>query len=215
MVTSSQDATSPTYDDNVFLNVPFDRQYRSLFRALVFAVQDCGFQARCALESSDGSVVRVDKLYDIIGDCKYGIHDISRTSLDPKSGLPRFNMPLELGVFLGAKRFGDTVHRRKNCLVLDRLKFRYQKFCSDLAGQDIRAHGNKVALAIGAVRDWLSDARRQSGAMVPGGRKIADRYDEFTRYLPGACRVYSLDANDLTFLDFRTLVIGWLDAHQW
>src|SRR5262249_5963635 len=30
--------------------------------------------------------------------CKYGIHDISRTEVTSASGLPRFNMPLELGV---------------------------------------------------------------------------------------------------------------------
>lgn len=88
------------YDDNVFLNVPFDNRYTELFRALVFTVQDCGFNARCALEADNSADVRVEKLYRIIGECRFGIHDISRTSLDRASGLPRFNMPLELGLFL-------------------------------------------------------------------------------------------------------------------
>jgi hypothetical protein len=34
-----------TYEDSVFLNVPFDKKYSRLFDALVFAVHDCGFIA--------------------------------------------------------------------------------------------------------------------------------------------------------------------------
>ncbi len=49
--------------------------------------------------------------------------------------LPRFNMPLELGIFLGAKRFGSQKQKQKNGLILDREKYRYQSFCSDIAGQ--------------------------------------------------------------------------------
>ena len=97
---------STHYHDNVFINCPFDSAYKPLFDAIVFAVHDCGFVARCALEEGDASQVRIDKIYNIIEDCRYGIHDISRTELDEVSGLPRFNMPLELGIFLGAKRFG-------------------------------------------------------------------------------------------------------------
>ena len=38
------------YADRVFINVPFDRRYKKLFDALVFAVHDCGFVAHCAFE---------------------------------------------------------------------------------------------------------------------------------------------------------------------
>ena len=48
--------SAPAYGDRVFLNVPFDKRYRALLEALVFAVHDCGFVARCALESDDGTV---------------------------------------------------------------------------------------------------------------------------------------------------------------
>ena len=37
------------YDENVFINCPFDGEYQPLFRALVFAVQICGFVPRSAL----------------------------------------------------------------------------------------------------------------------------------------------------------------------
>lgn len=102
------------YNDNVFLNCPIDSVYKELFDAMVFAVHDCGFIASCVLEEADASQVRIDKIYDIIAECRYGIHDISRTELDEVSGFPRFNMPLELGVFLGEKKFGIDAHKRKN-----------------------------------------------------------------------------------------------------
>ena len=116
------------YNDNVFINCPFDKDYKPLLDAMVFTVYDCGFIVRCALEEDDASQVRIDKIYNIISDCRYGIHDISRTDLDKNSGLPRFNMPFELGVFLGAKKFGAEEHKRKKCLILDREPYRYQQF---------------------------------------------------------------------------------------
>jgi hypothetical protein len=94
----------PGYDDRVFINVRFDRRYKKLFDALVFTVHDCGFLAHCALESDDGSRVRLDKLYAIIAECRYGIHDLSRVTLDTRYRLPRFNMPLELGIFTWGKK---------------------------------------------------------------------------------------------------------------
>jgi hypothetical protein len=131
------------YDINVFVNCPFDAAYRRLFRSIVFSVIHCGFRARCALEIDDGSEVRIDKILSIVEQCRFGIHDISRTELDRKYRLPRFNMPLELGIFLAAKRFGGPPQNNKMCLILDRQPYRYQKFISDIAGQDIQAHAKK------------------------------------------------------------------------
>lgn len=100
-----------TYQKNVFINCPFDPAFRTLLEAIVFTVHDCGFVARSALEADDSSQVRIAKIYRIISDCGFGVHDLSRTELDPTHSLPRFNMPLELGIFLGAKRFGDDTQR--------------------------------------------------------------------------------------------------------
>jgi hypothetical protein len=109
----------PQFEYGVFINCPFDDAYRPLFEAIVFAVQDCGYIARCSLEVTDASQVRIERIAGIIASCKFGIHDISRTELDPATNLPRFNMPLELGMFLGAKRFGPSKHKSKTCLILD------------------------------------------------------------------------------------------------
>lgn len=203
------------FGDRVFLNVPFDRRYKALFEALVFAVHDCGYFARCALEGDDGSVVRLNKIFDIVAECQYGIHDLSRTTLDRATRLPRFNMPLELGVFLGAKHFGSTKQQSKTCLILDRDPYRYQVFCSDIAGQDIRAHRNEGALAIGLVRDWLRASRKNASANIPGGARITQRYRQFRSDLPEMCDSGGLEAGSLIFLDYRTLVVGWLQGNPW
>lgn len=205
-------ATDPgKYDLNVFINCPFDRQYLGLFHAVIFAVHDCGFVARCAREVVDASQIRVSKIFQIISECRIGIHDISRTQLDQKSRLPRFNMPLELGMFLGAKEYGDREQKEKRCLVLDRDPFRYQRFCSDIAGQDISAHGGKAERAISAVRDFLRSAR--PGVMLPGGVNISRRYHAFLKELPKLCRRIGVKKSELTFNDFTTFVSEWLKEH--
>ena len=120
------------YNDNVFINCPFDDEYKSLFNAIVFAIHDCSFIARSAQETEDGSQVRIDKIYTIIAECRYGIHDLSRTELDEKTCLPRFNMPLELGVFLGAKRYGEKDQQRK-CTAIGNLDHYLNQDCATMA----------------------------------------------------------------------------------
>lgn len=202
-----------SYRESVFLNCPFDEEYKPLFWAMIFAIHDCGFVARCALEVDDSSDTRISKIYNIIRSCRLGIHDISRTELDSKSKLPRFNMPLELGIFLGAKRFGESKQRDKRCLVLDRERYRFQKFCSDIAGQDIKAHANEIGRAVTAVRDWLRQYAPPSAA-IPGGRAIFSRYRLFQEALPLMCEEAQVEEDELTYVDRHKFVVGWLRTNS-
>ena len=196
----------------VFLNCPFDVEYLPLLRAITFAVNACGFEIRCALEASDAGEVRISKILRLIGECRLGVHDISRTDLDAVNGLPRFNMPLELGVFLGAAHFGNSAQRRKQTLVLDVEKFRYQKFISDIAGQDIKAHGNDPERLIGVVRDWLNHS---NNTPLPGGRSLVARYRRFTADVPPMLRAFSLHESEVSFVDWRRLIRHWLADEDW
>ena len=202
---------SSDYNHNVFINCPFDSTYKPLFDVIVFTVHDCGFIARCALEEEDTSQVRIDKIYSIIADCRYGIHDISRIELDDDSGFPRFNMPLELGVFLGAKKFGIEEQERKKCLVLDREPYRYQQFISDIAGQDIYAHNNTPEEIVKCVRDWLRTASGRP--TIPSGSIIWERYRTFLKALPRTVQKLQLVVDDLIFNDYTTVIKTWLDAN--
>lgn len=203
---------SARYHTQVFLNTPFDASYLKLFRAIVFAVHECGMTSRCALERDDGAEVRFTKIVQIIEQCRFGIHDLSRTTLDRKHRLPRFNMPLELGLFLGAVRFGDVDQKQKALLILDRDRHRYQIFCSDIAGQDIRAHDNDVGRALSAVRNWLQTHLPKS-ANLPGPAAIARRYAEFRGQLPYMCAQYKVTPSEMSFLDYRVQVEEWIGAN--
>lgn len=110
---------STNFQRNVFINCPFDDSYTRFFNAIVFAVHDVGFIPRCALEASNAGQYRLDRIMDIISECKYSIHDLSHTALDAATNLPRFNMPFELGLDLGCRRFGNSFQAEKILLVLD------------------------------------------------------------------------------------------------
>ncbi len=188
------------YHRSVFINAPFDHTHWDLFHAMVFTVMDCGFEPRCALESDDGSQVRIEKLFGIVEQCRLGIHDISYTALDPATALPRFNMPLELGIFLAAKHYGNPRQRLKNCLILDSEPYRYQKFISDISGQDIRPHQRQPRLIIQLVRNWLRSADKKIA--VPSDAAIWLHYESFRRDLEPTCRRLGLQADNLIFNDF-------------
>ncbi len=203
---------SSNYNNNVFINCPFDTDYKPLFDAMVFTTFDCGFIVRCALEEEDASQVRIEKIYDIITDCRYGIHDISRTELDPNTNLPRFNMPLELGIFLGAKKFGTKDQRKKQCLILDKEPYRFQKFISDIAGQDIQAHNGNPEDTIRVMRNWLRTASKR--ITIPGGDIIWERYQTFLEFFPQMAKELRLDASDLIFNDYTLMVTQWLKIND-
>jgi hypothetical protein len=92
-----------SYNRSVFINTPIDDDYQPLFHAAVFAVLRCDCFVRSALDEDDSSELRLRKIFRLISECRFAIHDLSRTQSDETSGLPRFNMPLELGIFLGSK----------------------------------------------------------------------------------------------------------------
>ncbi len=193
---------------NVFINCPFDNDYIEMRNALIFAVFDCGFIPRCALEDDDSGEVRFDKIQKIISECRFGIHDISRTELDGVTDLPRFNMPLELGVFIGAKRYGDKTQKVKKSIILDCEPYRYRAFISDISGQDIQSHNNDSEQAITRIRNWLntSSGRRT----IPGGRAIVQRWRQFENDLPDMCARIPIEIDELMYNDYAMFISEWL-----
>jgi len=198
------------YPRNVFINCPFDDVYEPIFNAIVFAVNDMGFRPKSAKDESNAGNVRFNKIQDLISECKYSIHDISRTELDGTTGLPRFNMPLELGLDLGCKRYGKSYHQEKVVLVLDVDRFRYRDFISDIAGQDIEGHGSHEQEAINAVRNWLRLELDPRLVITPGGATIYQRYTSFRATLPTICAKLTWDIDDLPFSDFSWAVADWI-----
>lgn len=120
-------------------------------------------------------------------------------------------MPLELGIFLGAKAFGNHEQKRKAGMVLDAEQYRYQRYISDIAGQDIRAHGGDISAAIRHVRNFLSTHTPES-LILPGPDKIINRYRQFRALAPGTCEILHLDPGNLTFGDLTRLIRGYIKS---
>ena len=158
----------------------------------------------------DAAETRIEKLYRIIAESRYSIHDLSRTGLDAANQLPRFNMPLELGIFLGAKRFGDKSQSEKRCMIQDTEPYRFQMFISDLAGMDIKAHGGDPRTMVQHVRDFLLTASRRK--TIPPTVALLDTYDRFVAALPALAHASRLDPADLRFPDFERLAQAWVKA---
>ncbi|MCG8526969.1 MAG: hypothetical protein MI748_11345 [Opitutales bacterium] len=144
-----------SFEKNVFINCPFDDNYWDLFRPLVFTILRLGCNPRYALERSDSSEARIAKIIQIIKKCKYGIHDLSRCKAKKKGELFRLNMPLELGLDLGAKNYGTPKLTTKKILIVEEERYRFQAAISDISNSDIKDHRGDPRRISKIVRDWL------------------------------------------------------------
>ena len=204
-------STGYNYNRNVFINCPFDKEYAPFFDAILFTVYKCGFRPRCAFEVDDGGQVRIEKINRIIEECRCGIHDISRTELDVNN-LPRFNMPFELGLFLGAKRFGTKPQQEKVLIILDKERHRYQQFISDISGQDVKSHDNDPQKLIKCIRDVLHALRiDEIDDVIPGPKAIFDNYMAFKSSQPDLMKQRELEPDDISYADKVQLVERWLN----
>ena len=166
------------YDSNVFINCPFDGRYFALLRPLLFTVVYLGFNPRIALERSDSGENRVDKICELIGSSRYSIHDLSRLRAKNPDEFYRLNMPFELGIDYGARRFGSSQHTGKQFLILEGKRYDFQKALSDLSGVDIKSHGNEPEDVVRTVRDWFVETLGLRG--VPTATVIWWRFSDFT-----------------------------------
>ena len=197
-----------SYHRRVFINCPFDNDYLPLLQAIAFAVIDCGFSPRLAIQEVNGRL-RLEKMIALMRDSRLSIHDISRLPAGPGE-LPRFNMPFECGLFIGLKESGAEEHRDKQFLVLDAAAHQHQKTMSDVAGLDPKVHGNDPRKVIDAVRHFLaSELRRQTPRQetAPGGASIWQRYQRFLGELHAAVTRVKLTASEILSFDYLSDLI--------
>ncbi len=124
-----------------FLNVPYDRDFTDLFLAYIAGLASHGLTPRATLEVPGGAR-RLDRIIDLIRECRYSFHDLSRVELDTAtpatpSATPRFNMPFELGLAVASDRLAPRQH---TWFVMESEPRRLLKSLSDLAGMDAYVH---------------------------------------------------------------------------
>ncbi len=195
------------YERNVFINCPFDEEYDPLFYAILFAVHKCGFILRCSKEFDDSSGIRIKNIIQLIRESKYSIHDLSRVTLDGTANLPRFNMPLELGICIGAIEYGNKSQQENKYLIIESEKFRFKQFISDLSGQDIKDHKDSVEEAIRIIRNWLS---KKTEEKIPSASILIAEYQKFQDDLPALCFDEKWVPEELTYDEFANLAISWI-----
>ncbi len=127
---------------------------------MLFTVVYAGLTPRIALEVHDSGEVRIEKIIRLIKESKLAVHDISRIRAKEAGELFRLNMPFELGLDFGARRFGASPLHKKRCLVLEKEPHRYKAALSDLSGCDISNHRNSPVQVVVAVRNWLATSAK-------------------------------------------------------
>jgi len=201
------------FENNIFINCPFDEEYIPLLRAIVFTSLYLKLKPHLS-QTISSSNIRVNQIKQHIRSCKYGIHDLSRSKAMAPGELPRFNMPYELGLDIGASEYGNTKLRKKRILILETEKFHYQKVISDIAGQDIANHDDNPKILIRKIRDWLS--ANTEGKVIPPRSEIWIAYNQFTENLLNTT-LASYTAEDIREMpvgDYIRFAKDWIPSFQ-
>ena len=191
------------FEENVFVNCPFDQRYLPLLRPLLFTVIYLRLKPRIALEAIDSGKLRLTKIVELIRDSKFSIHDLSRSESAVEGELYRLNMPFELGVDFGCRMFCRPKQREKRTLVLEAKPHRYKLSISDLAGADIECHGDEPYRVIGIVRNWLKNVCLTRAA---GPALIASAFTDFMAYNFDALSQLGFSAQDIEALPVAELM---------
>ena len=161
----------------VFLNVPYDQKFESLFLAYIAGVRAFGLAPRATLEIRN-SKRRLEKILDLIAQCRYSIHDLSRVELDRNAPrTPRFNMPFELGLAVAHEMGANG--RGHRWFVCEAKEQRLLKSLSDLNGTDPYIHGGRI---VGVFRELRNIFTRRG--QQPSVQEMMRVYRQVRRNIP-------------------------------
>lgn len=140
----------PKKPEPVFLNIPYDLQFQDLYIAYIVGLTQLGMDVTATLAHPNQD--RLAKIIELIEKCKFSIHDLSR--IESSKGIPRFNMPLELGIAL--YRSTKATH---DVYVFESKAFRAQRSTSDINKLDPRIHAGTTQGVMSALLSifWQPD----------------------------------------------------------
>jgi hypothetical protein len=160
---------------SVFLNIPYDGEFENLFLAYIAGLSALGLVPRATLEIPT-SQRRLERILELIDECAYSIHDLSRVQLDRRAPrVPRFNMPFELGLAVGQ----DARRRHERWYVCETVRHRVNKTISDLDGTDVHIHHGTIRGVFGVLCDVFVRKQRP-----PSAEQMYQIYLELRRKLP-------------------------------
>ena len=127
---------------SIFINAPYGPAHQDLFIGYVVGAVSLGLTPRAAIETYDSTASRLERIAALLRGCRYSLHDLSAVALDTHLGVPRFNMPLELGMAIQEqyRTAGPASHR---WVAFDAEQYRVDVSTSDLRGYETVNHGGR------------------------------------------------------------------------
>ena len=119
--------------ESVFLNIPYDREFEDLYLAYIVGLTQLGLHVNATVAVPNQG--RLETIIGLIEESNSSIHDLSRIELS--KGIPRFNMPVELGLALHRSHVTKGRHR---VYVFESKTYRAQRSTSDINGIDPKIH---------------------------------------------------------------------------
>jgi hypothetical protein len=201
------------FETNVFINCPFDKDFKKILRPLLFTIIYHGLKPRIATERIDSGEARISKIIGLIRESKYSIHDLSRIKSSEAGEMFRLNMPYELGIDVGCREFGRGKLSEKKFLVTAAEHYEYQKALSDIAGSDIEVHNNDAQHTVRIVRQWIGN---QIGS-EDGSQKIWAAYEDFNGEMYDNMVDSGFDAHEIENIQTADLIKrmeAWILNHK-
>jgi len=134
--------------ESVFLNIPYDKEFEDLYVAYIVGLTQLGLRVNATLAVPNQG--RLEAIIGLIDESNFSIHDLSR--IKSSKGIPRFNMPLELGLALYRSH---ATKRRHRVYVFESKPYRTQKSTSDINGIDPQIHHGTARGVMAGLRNIL------------------------------------------------------------
>jgi hypothetical protein len=141
--------------ESVFLNIPYDDAFENLYLAYIVGLTQLGLRINATLAIPNQG--RLATIIDLIEQSNISIHDLSRIELS--SGIPRFNMPVELGLALYRSKVTQGRHR---VYIFESKPYRTQRSTSDVNGIDPQIHRGTVTGLMAGLRNIFRNHRRDN-----------------------------------------------------
>lgn len=203
--------------EKIFINCPFDEDYKKQLRAILFTSIYCGLEPTLSQLEDSGSI-RVNNIIKLIKESELSVHDLSRVESSSSGELARFNMPFELGIEIGI-RAANNKYSNKKCLVIDSDPYRLKAALSDLAGADIESYGSEedyIKQLIIILRSWFYKVFNKN--LEPASHIFSEFIEFKTEYLKSLVETTNFmdeDIERMTPIEYIRNVQDWLSqSHQ-
>jgi hypothetical protein len=161
---------------SVFLNIPYDSQFENLYLAYIVGLTQLGFKIKATLAVPNQG--RLGRIIGLIEESDFSIHDLSR--IETTLGIPRFNMPLELGLALYHSHATKGRHR---VFVFEKTRYRMQRSTSDINGIDPLIHNGSPKGVMVGLRNIFHQPNKTTTVpeMLSSYRAVKRRLPELRR----------------------------------